>query len=329
MGSGNVLGYYNVIYILSGDQIYHEMALSDFEAVYDRVAPMQSMSERTGRCVLVALDRQLKPVHIIAFKAPFDARGYIDSEWNLSFTDVVNFGTPELDRTHNVNLYDAASLRRKSDRKWLWVADDHPRHLVTQIIERVSENQLRFLPIVDDVVLEPISTVTPSEDTAKVHQYQQQLAEQAAVVGELTALLEQRDCEVNKLRTSLSQLQVELTKAFQRERRSRAPATFKEALRGMMAAELEVSYKFDGQPLSYQQVADHLDDPVGSMARACKVSRHLFLQWQAHTTNAVCEHARNGVMCGKSVERVMHPRNFVAGRNDRCVGHQEAFSLAN
>ncbi len=329
MTGHNALGFYNIVYIFSGANIHHEMTLTDFEAVYDRVAPIESLSAKGHRCALVSLDRALKVDHIVLFKTPFDSNGYISPEWDYNFQNTVEYGSPLVDREHDVELYDASSVRRKADRKWLWSGSDHATHVITQILERVDENRLRFIADTEETVL--IDLDSRREGLASnehVDRLQAQLAEQAAVIGELSRLVEQRETQVNSLNTTVSQLQVELTKAYQRERKSRAPASFKDALRQMMAANLEVRYTFDKTPLTYRQMVDHLDDPVGAMARACRVGRNQFLAWQTHASHTVCEHIHHGVMCGQSVERVDDPRQFVSGTSDRCHLHQQLLAIA-
>ncbi len=80
-------------------------------------------------------------------------------------------------------------------------------------------------------------------------------------------------------------------------------------------------------------VGRYLDDPQGFAAKKCYVDVTLYQQWLEHYNDPVCQaHVEldgESFPCGRHVDRVDIPNQFVATFSDRCPEHQRQSSLVD
>lgn len=137
--------------------------------------------------------------------------------------------------------------------------------------------------------------------------------------------LQMRDIEVMYRDTQLAGLQEEIQK-LQHEKQ--------ELLASSGNNLLEQIHKSGISFVSFQPGAGHMTIPVDDIAsfvedtdsytaNKCRVDVQLFRQWRDHYQNPSCTCETDRGRCGKMVNRVDRPSEFMPGRSDRCSEHQE------
>ncbi|OZG74014.1 DNA repair ATPase [Hahella sp. CCB-MM4] len=75
--------------------------------------------------------------------------------------------------------------------------------------------------------------------------------------------------------------------------------------------------------LPVQDIQRYMDNPLGYVAERCSVSEEVYKEWLDHYEKPSCDFKVPGRgVCGKSVNRIAAPSDFVPGESNRCEEHQ-------
>ncbi|WP_033416007.1 hypothetical protein [Hahella ganghwensis] len=75
--------------------------------------------------------------------------------------------------------------------------------------------------------------------------------------------------------------------------------------------------------LPVQDIKRYMDNPIAYVAERCSVSEKVYKEWLDHYEKPACDFRVPGHgLCGKSINRIAAPSDYVPGESNRCEEHQ-------